>query len=206
MQVTVAKTAGLRTSPQNGFTTVELMVTLALMAIVITLAYMSYQATLEKRRVTSIATEAQAFILRVQGESIERNQTMTVSYSRTGDHNWCLGAVAGTTPCDCTETNAAVGDYCGFEGAAMVVTNLAENRDGRIKSMTGDGAFTFDPASGMLMNLDDSLQLDLRSNSEAYRLALVVSKTGLTMLCSQDSAHQVPGYDVCAVTDSVDEA
>jgi hypothetical protein len=66
-----------------------------------------------------------------------------------------------------------------------------------VKSMTGDGAYSFDPVRGIFTDLDDSLVVAMSSNSAGYKLDLRVSNTGQAILCSNDADHSVPGYKVC---------
>jgi hypothetical protein len=48
-----------------------------------------------------------------------------------------------------------------------------------------------------MVDLNDSLVVEMRSDSENYRLQLMVSTSGQVTLCSGDSSHSVPGYAVC---------
>ena len=50
---------------------------------------------------------------------------------------------------------------------------------------------------GLLVDLDDSLNMELRSHSGDFRLNLMVNNTGRVILCSDSVDHAVPGYAVC---------
>ena len=75
--------------------------------------------------------------------------------------------------------------------------NTATNDKEFLHSLTGDGAYAFDPVRGLFRDLDDSLTMEMHSNSRDYKLNLIVNNTGRVILCSDDSSHSVPGYDVC---------
>jgi len=182
---------------QNGFTVVELMISLVLLAIGAALAIPSYRQMVEKRQLTHGAEQLRAFINTAQSEAIRRNRIVTVSYVRTQDEIWCAGEVVGTTACNCNQTNTAAADYCAIDGQPRIINNTYVGSTQRVQILSGDGAYSFDPVRGIFTNLNDSLVMGMSSNDGDYILHLVVSKTGEATLCSQDESHSVPGYDVC---------
>ncbi len=184
-------------SRQTGFTLIELMISVVLLAIGAALALPSYHEMVEKRQVTHGAEQIMAFVNSAQMEAMKQNRVVTVSYARTADNNWCFGATLGATACDCNETSPGETDFCAINSAPAVITNVNTGNLDLLKSITGDGAYSFDPVRGILTNLNDSLAVDLSSNSQKYQLRLTVSNTGEAILCSKDSSHSVPGYSVC---------
>ena len=187
----------LTVSVPRGFSVIELMIALVLLAISAALALPSYREMVEKRQITYGAEKLMAFVNATQSESIKQNSILTVSYSRTAENDWCVGAVLGDAACDCEETSVVAADYCAIDSQAWVITNSdAGNRD-LVTSVTGDGSYSFDPVRGLLIDLDDSLTVDMRSNSDLFNLRLSVSATGQVSLCSPDSDHDVPGYAAC---------
>lgn len=176
---------------------VELIVSLALLAVVTALALPSFVDMLEKRRLSHDAEGLLTFIQHAQSESIKRNMATTVSYARQSDQTWCIGAVLGTSACDCRLTDSTAAHYCAFDSKPSLISSGTNGYSSRLSSFTGAGVLTIDPVRGMSLSPGDTLALDLRSPSETFRLQLVVSDTGLTELCSQDSVHQVPGYKIC---------
>jgi len=190
-------------SRQSGFTIVEVMMSLVLLAIGAALSLPSYREMVEKRQLTHGAEQIMAFVNSAQGEAMKQNQVVTVSYERDADDDWCLGAVIGNTACDCMEAVPSESDFCTFDPDASPrpswrITNENVGNTQLVKSMDGaEGAYSFDPVRGILLNLDDSLLIEMRSESEDYRLNLMVSNTGEVILCSKDSSHSVPGYAVC---------
>lgn len=188
------------TSPpgrQHGFSIIELMMSVILLAVAMALAVPSYRDMVEKRQLTHGAEQFMAFVNSAQSESIKQNRVLTVSYSRTADDNWCAGAVLGAMACDCAQTNVAAADYCAINSVPWIINNNhAGNRD-LVKSMTGDGAYSFDPVRGLMVDADDALAVEMHSDSGGYRMELRVSATGQVVLCSKDAGHSVPGYPVC---------
>ena len=188
----------------TGFTIVELMVSVALLGTILALALPSYREMVEKRQLTQGAEQVHAFLNSIQGFASRSNENVTVSYSMTDSDDWCFGATLGDTACDCTETSSAESDFCSIDGAAARVTNDQTGNRGLLQSITGDGAYAFDPIRGLFVNLDDSLDMEMHSPSGDYQLRLIVSNTGHTTLCSKDTDHSVPGYKICPA-DEVEE-
>ena len=187
---------------QNGFTVVELMISLVLLAIGAALAIPSYRQMVEKRQLTHGAEQIMAFVNTAKSEAVRRNQIVTVSYKRIDTDNWCVGMVVGTSACDCMESNTAASDYCAIDSAPRIINNAYVGNTKLVKEMTGaDGnKFSFDPVRGIFTNLGKSLKVQMRSDSQDYRLDLKVSNTGEAILCSHDATYAVPGYGVCPHT------
>lgn len=189
----------------SGFTIVELMLSVVLLAIGAALSLPSYREMVEKRQLTHGAEQIMAFVNSAQSEAMKRNQVVTVSYSRTADDDWCVGAVVGATACDCTEESAGEPDFCAIDSAPRIITNENVGNTELVKSIAGDGAYSFDPIRGIFVDLDDSLMVQMSSNDENYQLNLTVSNTGQVIVCSNDSSHTVPGYGVCPAADPEEE-
>ncbi len=181
----------------RGFTLVELTMSIVLIGIGTTLAFPSYRDMIDKRQLTNNAERLAAFVSSVQTISSRTNQVVTVSYSRSNHENWCIGAVIDDTACDCTETVSTASDFCAIDSQKFVMDNGDTNDQELLHSITGDGAYSFDPIRGLFLDLDDSLTMELHSDNRKFKLNLVVSSTGRVILCSDDSEHAIPGYDVC---------
>lgn len=181
----------------QGFTLVEVMMSILLMAIGMALALPSYRDMVEKRQVTNGAEQVASFINVAQGVAMKTNQVVTVSYSRTDDDEWCIGAVSGETACDCNVTDSTAINYCQIGSQPYILNNAHAGDRELVHSVTGDGAYAFDPIRGLFVDLDDSLQMELRSPSDQFRLNVVVNNTGRVILCSNSADHAIPGYEVC---------
>ena len=205
---TVARFASAGTASSNprqsGFTILELMLSLVLLAIGAALSLPSYRAMIEKRQLTHGAEQVMAFVNSAQLEATKRNQVVTVSYTRTSDTEWCFGFVLGETKCDCTETVPSESDYCAIDSVPNLLTNDHDAGRSLLTAISsGDGDYSYDPIRGIFRDLDDSLTVEMSSNDQNYMLNLEVGPTGDARLCSKNSAHSVPGYAVCPV--DVDE-
>jgi prepilin-type N-terminal cleavage/methylation domain-containing protein len=184
-------------SRQSGFSLIEVMMTILLLAVSMALAIPSFRDAVEKRQVTNTAEQLVSFINSAQGIAQRTNQVVTVSYDRDDVDDWCVGAVGGETACNCEQTDPLQADYCQIDGMPMVVSNADTGSLEILHTVAGDGAYAFDPVRGFFVDLDDSLTMELRSPSGDFRLNLVVNSSGRVVLCSEDSSHAVPGYAVC---------
>lgn len=78
---------------QSGFTLIELMVTLAVLAILLTVAAPSFRETIQNNRITAQANELVTALNLGRNEAVKRGQTVTVCASSTG--NSCVGSWTG---------------------------------------------------------------------------------------------------------------
>jgi type IV fimbrial biogenesis protein FimT len=186
-----------KTSRIRGFSVVELLMTVVLVAIGAAVALPSYRDMVEKRQVTNAAEQVVSLINSAQGVAMKTNRVVTVSYARTDEDDWCLGAVTGDTACVCSQSDPEETDYCQI-GSQPFVINASHAGDLELMhAVTGDGAYAFDPIRGFFRDLDDSLTMELRSESGDFRLNVSVNSTGRVTICSADASHAIPGYGVC---------
>jgi len=185
-------------STRNGFTLIELMIVIAVVAIITSLALPSYRTIMEKRQVTSAAEQLGAFLSAIQIEAVTRSENISVSYSRTDADTWCIGIVSGATACDCTITNPATSGACVIDSQLRVISDANLTYPGIMNKMNGDGAFVFDPARGLMMNHADAAELELLSDEGTYALNVQLSATGRLKMCSDNAGKKVPGYEVCS--------
>jgi len=191
-------------SRHRGFTLVEVMMSLVLVAISAALALPSYREMVEKRQVTNGAEQLASFINTAQGVAMKTNSVVTVSWSHTNSNDWCIGAISSEDACDCTVTNTASDSYCQIGAQDFILSDNIAAELGLMHSMTGDGSYAFDPIRGVFVDLDDALALELRSRSGDFRLNLMVNSTGRVTLCSDDASHSVPGYQLCELEQEVE--
>jgi prepilin-type N-terminal cleavage/methylation domain-containing protein len=90
----------------NGFTLIELMIVLVIVAIGVALALPTWGTIVEKRRLTFAMEEVASLLNFAQTEAIKRNEEVTVSWNSQGGHNrnWCIGITLNDDPCVCTQT------------------------------------------------------------------------------------------------------
>lgn len=97
---------------QQGFTLVELMVALAVLAILTVAALPSFSAFRQRAAVREAADQVAAFWNDARFQSVKRNAMVKVSVQKAADGTFCLGSAtttnaSDTTPCDCTAASPA---------------------------------------------------------------------------------------------------
>jgi len=204
-------------STSNGFTLIELMVVIAVIAIITSFALPSYRTLIEKRQVTSGAHQISAFLSAAKMEAIKRNEKVAIS---TDSGEWCVGFIAydandtdTDADCDCTLTDPAAAKACAvdeFGDGTMVLRVLRGSQLNKPVNMTAINLggsdpldlVVFDPIRGMLV-ADDTVampfEMKLLSKHDTYALNVQLTATGRVTVCSDMNVADinVPGYDDC---------
>jgi type IV fimbrial biogenesis protein FimT len=125
-------------SDQSGFTLLELMITVAILAILAALALPSFQSVLEGRRLVGAAENLFADLQFARSESIKRNEV--IRFQVTTGANWCFGVDDDDgAACDCTSGACEV-DTVPKNVVAADYTDI---------QMSVGGVVEFDPRQGM---------------------------------------------------------
>lgn len=197
-----------------GFTLIELIIVMVIIAIGIALATPTYQAIVEKRELTAAAEEITSFIAFAQSEAVKRNKKVTFSWFTTGGHNkdWCMGASLPpkTAPCDCLEEVTTEPDYCSIDSVPyrLTQTDFVATTDNFLHMKPNAGNFSFDPVRGILVEISDadpgSTEADLgaesvdednylfrvhsnmknAANKYVFKLQIKVNITGRVSICT----------------------
>lgn len=186
----------------RGFSLVEVMMSVVLLAIGTAIALPSFRDQVEKRQVTNGAEQLVSFINMAQGAAMKTNQVVTVSWTHTDANDWCIGAVASETACDCAVTDNTSDSFCRIGTKDYVIDDSIADGRGLIARMDGaGGSYAFDPVRGLFTDLDDTLTVELQSRSGDFRLNMMVNSTGRVTLCSDSAEYAVPGYEICPTTE-----
>jgi len=189
---------GMRAKNTNrGFTLLELMIVLVIVAIGITLAIPSYEEVLQKRETTSKAESLAAFLAYAQSAAVKRNMEISVQLNYIAPDNWCIGVDESSTGCNCTGTDAA--DLCTIEGVTRTMSSATQTRSS-MAAYAADTVFAFDPIRGTMINSDLGIDhnFTLQSDNGNYELRVEVGATGRIKVCNSDSSKAVPGFKPCS--------
>ena len=196
-------------SNNKGFTVIEMLIVVAVLAIITSLALPSYRALLEKRRVTSGSEQISAFLSSAQMESVKRNQFVAVNLEYN-DGAWCLGMRDDDTPdvsCDCTIEDTGNAQACVLDSSGVselrVMRSSGVNYPELLASTSGlggdDNNLVFDPVRGLIVD-DETAGIELISpDQETYALNIGLTPTGRVSICSDGgrTIYSVPGYEEC---------
>lgn len=132
----------------RGFTLVEAMVSVAIIAILVAVGVPSYQTWISQSRVRSAAEAVLAHVQFARSESIKQDRNLFVTVT-TGS-NWCVG-IANDTGCDCATAGSCqygpVGNLSehnlfadNFTGITLAATQVELEFDSRRGSLNGGGS------------------------------------------------------------------
>jgi type IV fimbrial biogenesis protein FimT len=174
-------------SKNKGFTVIELMIAVAVIAIIMSLALPSYRTLIEKRQVTSSSQQLAAFLSAAHTEAIKRNQEVAVTC--TVDSGRCEALALARD--DEEDESLRTLEFSNLKAAVVAV-----DYDG------DDELVVFDPIRGMLIQEDidpSPIKIQLSSAQGAYALNVTMLATGRVTICSDGAraSMAVPGYDAC---------
>ena len=174
-------------SCQQGFTLIELMITIAIIAIVLSLAVPSFNDFFEKNRLKRAAEEAYGLVTKARAEGVIRDTNMSIAVDTD---EWCLGyaAVAG---CDCTETVLTEADACAVSIAGTPVRQVASGSNFAGVTMTAGSGFTFNHIRGTAGGGRVTLAAD------AWILEVIVNNMGVVRICAHADSRTTMGYPEC---------
>ena len=189
-----------RRTEARGFTIIELLIVVMIVAIGVALATPTYQDAIQKRHTESRSERFASFVNHAQSESIKRFQTVTVNVNWTAAKDWCVGAVEGEMACDCTGLDAD--NLCVIDSETYVLASEAGFKSGLLDpGVAGNGVtFTFDPTRGIMSNANNSLGLDhafvFRSDNAHFEATIDVLPTSRIAICSSGN-YPLTSYDAC---------
>jgi len=197
-----------RTSHQ-GFTLIELMVTIAIAAILLTIGVPSLTSFFDRQKVVAAAEEAYSFMQLAKIEALSRSVDIYVNVE-DGINSWSYG-MSTSEDCDSEQTVATASDACilpfGDEDIASEVTFQLVRKDNSthegirltsyLDGATYEGTTKFDYTRGMHEKDDSDVptQREFRFNYKDMNLSVIISKLGRIKICSSDGS--VGNYEAC---------
>ena len=183
----------------EGFTLVETLTALSVIAISLTLAVPSWNESRQKRHLIGASVELTAFLSSAQGLAVLHDDDVTVHMVNKNITDWCLGVTLGVSPCDCSIEDSSNDAYCAIGGARQAVSH-ADYAMTKLLSHSSETSFTFDHVRGILgqEDLRASHYFNLVTQNNQFGLQVNVQPTGRVTVCSFDSASGVPGFVICS--------
>jgi prepilin-type N-terminal cleavage/methylation domain-containing protein len=171
----------------RGFTLIEMMVTIAVAAILVSLALPSFGGLMEKFRARRATETMAASMYLAKSEAIKRNTPVRVVFtSSNSGATWCYGLTTGDT-CTCTTANS-----CKLDDAESVVTSTQFKGISLANPATGS-VFSFNPLRGTV----NAGNVQFKSDKFGYQSRVVLSGFGRVTTCSAAGTGYLGGFKEC---------
>jgi type IV fimbrial biogenesis protein FimT len=180
-----------------GLTLLELMISLAIVGIIVSVSVPGYSGFRETQRLTGAAENLYGFLQQARSESLARNVPVFVNFAADGSETWMYGMSSVASACDISIKTPATSGACvlvidngnGVTDAADFVLMRVSNEDSPGVSMTvsnfssGMSQIQFNPVRGMA----SSGQIDLHTENGS-RLRVKISLLGRVSICAPDAS------------------
>ena len=189
----------------QGFTLLELLITVTVAGIILALAMPSYTDIINKRAVKNAAEQSSTFMALARAEAVKRNRAVTVRIEAAAG-NFCIGLTtdpAGNCDCFTPDSCQMVG---GGENTTIVLTGDGLENVVLPPTLSSAGTakspllLTFDPVRGILDTdpaRDQQAELLFQSVNGRFSLQVETSLSGRSEICAPAGSN-VPGYKVCS--------
>lgn len=185
-------------SPDRGFTLIELMVALAVLAILIIASIPSFLEFRQRAALRGAADQAIGLWADARFEALRRNSMVKFNFVET-DGAMCIGVATTTDPADATPCDCLTPGACNI---AAYPSDQSEWRGVRLASAAtlgqNTGVVVIDHKRANLTQAADAGNILLRSpegGSADYRLNIAVDRNGRAYLCEpSDAASKLPQY------------
>lgn len=176
----------LRARRSQGFSLLELLVTLAVLGIIVAVGVPSFLSMLQNSRLTGAAHESYALLQYARSDALRAGEPRYVVWQQNAD-NWCA-AVATTASCDCLTQSCAING----------VSRRLDHTDYGQVSLTGasfaSGSYTaFDGMRGLAEGHAGSVTYQLPDTAQ---VKVIVSALGRVRMCQ--SATFSGGFPTCS--------
>jgi prepilin-type N-terminal cleavage/methylation domain-containing protein len=185
-----------------GFTIIELMVAVAVVAVLAMIAVPSFEVYRKRAAIRSASEHALSFWNQARLESAKRNAMVKVGVNESSDGTFCLGAGTTANPddtasCDCFSASACdvahfpatQNDWRGVQLAAVTI--------GASGGSSGMQPVVIEPKRTTLThsNGEGNITLTNPAGRYVYRINLHIDRFGRGTLCESNSAtSQLPEY------------
>jgi prepilin-type N-terminal cleavage/methylation domain-containing protein len=135
----------IRKTPKEGFTLLELLVAVVVIAIIVAVGIPSFQTMIDRNRLRAVTEELFVDLNYARSESIKQNRIVAVYFNSTST-SWCYGIDDNlVTACDCATAPA----NCTVNGLPKVVSNTDHPSVALNLIQFTDNVVGFDPRRGM---------------------------------------------------------
>ncbi|TWI10697.1 GspH/FimT family pseudopilin [Aerolutibacter ruishenii] len=188
---------------QEGVTLIELMVAIAVLAILLAMAAPSFSDFYDRYRLRGAVDDVISLISNARTGAVKLNRQVRVTFDGSGA-DWCAGAVSAEapaagkragvlTPCDCIDSSPV----CEVEGESQLLPRGKH----RVAMIGAPADLTFDGQLGLATGSGGALgtsSVTFTSPTGRYDLRVDVSPLGQATVCVPSSSDAaVIGYGNC---------
>lgn len=180
------KAVGRSAQAIRGFTLIELMIVVAIIAIIAAMAVPAFNGLVAKNKVKAAAEDIYGLVLQGKSEAPIRDLDISVN-TKPAATPWCVG-ISLASSCDCTNTTSCVLPV----GATDVVqvVNGDEHPDVTLSAPSAEAGVTFSKIRGT------ASVYAITVTSGVWELSVDVSADGRVRLCNPND-NNIPGYEGC---------
>ena len=167
-----------------GFTLVELMITIAIVGILASMAVPSFQKMIERNRLKEVAEGLKSDLMWMRTEAIKQSCDLKIDFDNAvWDYTIYQPDATCSCPADGSDCNIKVITGSQFQNVTMGTASFMPG---------GISVVAFDFRRGTTNNNGGVIL-----NTANYQLKVIVSQTGRVRVCSSDNTKSVIGYDAC---------
>ena len=177
----------------RGFTMIELMIVVAVIAVAVALAAPSFRGLLAKKRIEGVASELATDLQYARSEAVSRNATVRVTFG-TGCYLLTAQPDGSSPASTCSQTSGPT------LGAGAVNIKHVQLQSGATASLSPNASLTyieFDPVRGIasFSTGSGSGSVNINSSIGSWQLRANVTAVGSMSLCTPGGT--VTGYVSC---------
>ena len=178
----------------SGFTLIELMVTIAVLAVLVSLAFPVFNQ-IEQRRIVGAAESTVNMIQMARTEAIKQGRNISFVSEGSGT-NWCV-AVSDDSGCSCApDADNPCGITLDGDGDRTAYgTDSSAFRDVAMNSGGGQ-VFEFSHVRGTLVDADGREGVVFQTARNAFEVNVSLNRIGRPSICGQN--RPFGGYPQCS--------